>query len=144
MKWDPVGQPLWLLGRAARLFDRRVAARLRELGFSTAHVPVVRALADGSARSQTELAALARIEQPTMAEMLARMERDKLVQRSPSPVDARSTLFSLTKRALSKTGKAQRVLEQCGKEALEVLTVDEVAALGMTLQKIVDALDGSP
>lgn len=141
MKWDPVGHPVWLLGRATRLFERRVNAELRDLGFSTAHVPVLRALADGSGKSQTELAEIARIEQPTMAQMLARMERDKLVQRSPHPADGRSSLFTLTKRALAKVTQAQRVLQKCGEDALASLTQQEVATLHGLLEKITEHLE---
>nr|WP_275410201.1 MarR family transcriptional regulator [Streptomyces sp. SID14478] len=54
------------------------------------------ALAQGGAMSQKELARLARIEQPSMAQLLARMERDGLVERAPAPDDRRGSLISLT------------------------------------------------
>ena len=137
-KWDPSGHPAYLLGRAARLFERRTQDRLKKIGVSNAHIPVLRALKDGDALSQTSLAELARIEQPTMAQMLARMERDKLVQRVPNPDDGRSSLFSLTKAALAKVGDAQRTLERAGVELLAPLSPAEVATLTTILQKVVD------
>jgi hypothetical protein len=59
------------------------------LRFVEGWVPVLRALAEGGSLAQKELARLARVEQPTMAEMLARMERDRLVERHPNPDDKR-------------------------------------------------------
>lgn len=142
-KWDPTGHPAYLLGRAARLFERRMQDRLKELGLSTAHIPVIRALKDGGALSQTTLAALAHIEQPTMAQMLARMERDKLVQRVPNPADGRSRLYSLTRATLAKVADAQRVLERGGAELLAPLTAAETSALAAMLEKVVAHLEES-
>jgi DNA-binding MarR family transcriptional regulator len=99
---------------------------------------VLRALKDGNALSQTALAEIARIEQPTMAQMLGRMERDKLVQRAPNPDDGRGSLYSLTKAAVAKVGDAQRTLERAGTELLAPLSAAEVASLTTMLQKIVD------
>ena len=48
------------------------------------HLPVLRALVHGRALSQKDLAEQARVEQPTMAEMLVRMERDGVVEREPN------------------------------------------------------------
>lgn len=136
-KWDPTGHPAYLLGRAARLFERRTQERLKKLGVSNAHIPVLRALEDGGAKSQTQLAQLARIEQPTMAQMLARMERDKLVHRVPNPEDGRSSLYSLTKSALGKVTEARKALEKSGIELLAPLSATENATLATILGKIV-------
>ncbi|CAN5728509.1 MarR family transcriptional regulator [soil metagenome] len=136
-EWEPSGHPAYLLGRAARLFERRAHERLKKLGLSNAHIPVLRALRGGNAMSQTALAEVARIEQPTMAQMLARMERDKLVQRVPNPADGRSSLYSLTKSTLAKVGDAQKILEKGGLELLAPLSASENAALATILGKIV-------
>lgn len=140
-KWDPTGHPAYLLGRAARLFERRTHDRLKKLGLSNAHIPVLRALKDGDARSQTALAALAHIEQPTMAQMLARMERDELVQRVANPDDGRSSLYSLTRAALAKVSDAQRALERGGTELLAPLSAAETATLTAILEKVVAHLE---
>ena len=140
-KWDPTGHPAYLLGRAARLFERRAHGRLKELGLSNAHVPVLRALKNGEALSQTALAELAHIEQPTMAQMLARMERDKLVQRVPNPADGRSSLYSLTRTTLAKVADAQRMLERGGAELLAPLTAAETQTLTEILAKVVAHLE---
>ncbi|WP_167594419.1 hypothetical protein [Corallococcus coralloides] len=41
----------------------------------------------------------ARVEPPTVAELLSRMERDGVVQREPNPANALGGLMSLTRTA---------------------------------------------
>jgi MarR family transcriptional regulator, transcriptional regulator for hemolysin len=98
--------------RIARGLSRVGDARLRELGFATAQWPVLSMLKDGAARSQTDLARLAKVEQPTMAQLLGRMERDGLIHREPDPADRRSSLISLTDAARAKLPAGQAVLKQ--------------------------------
>ncbi len=141
LDWDPGDNAAFLLGRVARLFTRRADDRLRELGFGAAHVPVLRALKDGDAKSQTELAAFAKIEQPTMAQMLARMERDGVVRRSPNPADGRSNLYALTDRALAKVAAARGVVVRGSAELLAGLSAAEVSQLTILLQRMIANLD---
>src|SRR5262252_2229808 len=72
----PTTRPEKLVGfwinLASRTIVRVLDARLRPLGFAMSHLPVLRALAQGGALSQKELARMARVEQQTMAELLAR------------------------------------------------------------------------
>src|ERR1700760_2194851 len=89
MDLDVLSTPGHLISLAARGFARLSEARLKPLGFGVGHLPVLVALHDGPARSQRDLARFARIEQPSMAQMLARMERAGLVCRLPDPADGR-------------------------------------------------------
>ena len=77
--------PGHLISLAARGFTRLSEARLKPLGFGVGHLPVLVALRDGRASTQRDLARFAKIEQPPMAQMLARMERDGLISRAPRP-----------------------------------------------------------
>src|SRR4029077_825704 len=89
-------------GGAAGAFARLSEPRLKPLGFGVGHLPVLVALQDGQAGSQRDLARFARIEQPSMAQMLARMERDGLIIRMPDPADGRSSQISLTETARTR------------------------------------------
>ena len=71
--------PGHLISLAARGSARLSEARLKPLGFGVGHLPVLVALQDGRASTQRDLARFAKIEQPPMAQMLARMERDGLI-----------------------------------------------------------------
>ena len=89
MDLDVLSTPGHLISLAARGFARLSEARLKPLGFGVGHLPVLVALQDGRASTQRDLARFAKIEQPPMAQMLARMERDGLIQRTPDPADGR-------------------------------------------------------
>ncbi|MFT3775944.1 MAG: MarR family transcriptional regulator [Minicystis sp.] len=126
---------------ASRSILRVLDARLRPFGFAMSHLPVLRALGEGGALSQKELARLARVEQPTMAEMLARMERDDLVQRAPNPEDRRGSLTSLTRSARTRLPKAMETLMDAEREALAGFSDEEKALLVALLQRVVRNLD---
>ena len=87
MDLDVLSTPGHLISLAARGFARLSEARLKPLGFGVGHLPVLVALQDGRASTQRDLARFAKIEQPPMAQMLARMERDGLIRRAPDPAD---------------------------------------------------------
>src|SRR3954468_8212858 len=87
---DVLASPGHLISLAARGFARLSEARLKPLGFGVGHLPVLVALQEGRADTQRDLARFAKIEQPSMAQVLARMERDGLIQRTPDAADGRS------------------------------------------------------
>ena len=97
--WDLFDRPAPLVNMASRSFLRLGERRVKPHGFSIGQLPVLYLLRDGKAMSQRDLARAAKVEQPSMAQILARMERDGLVQRTPMPGDGRSQLVSLTKAA---------------------------------------------
>lgn len=127
---------------ASRTIVRALDARLRPLGFAMSHLPVLRALAEGAALSQKDLARIARVEQPTMAEMLARMERDGLVQREPNPHDKRGSLVSLTRSARQRFPKARETLLAGEREATANFSADEKTMLLTLLRRVVTNVDG--
>src|ERR1700760_3153851 len=96
MELEVLATPGHLISLAARSFARLSEARLKPLGFGLGHLPVLVALQDGQVGTQRDLARFARIEQPPMAQMLARMERDGLIRRTPDPRDGRSSRITLT------------------------------------------------
>jgi DNA-binding MarR family transcriptional regulator len=107
-----------------------------------AQVPVLTALKeDRAALTQKELAAFAQIEQPTMAQLLARMERDGLIRRLPDPADKRSSLIMLTSKASAQLEDARAVLFRGGNEALSGLTEREIATLTRLLKHVVRNLE---
>jgi MarR family transcriptional regulator, transcriptional regulator for hemolysin len=114
----------------------RGSARLRALGFATAQLPVLTALKDGARLSQIELARWARVEQPTMAQLLARMERDGLVGREPDPDDRRSSLVSLTDEARARLPAGRAILQQSNRDATRDMTDEEVRTLIGLLRRV--------
>jgi MarR family transcriptional regulator for hemolysin len=129
-----------LVNRAARLFAKEADRRLRPLGLSSGHIPVLFSLAAEPVLSQKALVQRAGIEQPTMAATLTRMERDRLVERRIDRIDARTSLFRLTPMAKSKLPHFFETLDQGNAEALAGLTAVEKEQFLNCLQKIISKL----
>ena len=134
--WEPMRTPGHYFSRIARGLARIGDARLKDLGFATAQLPVLTALKDGAALSQTELARWAKVEQPTMAQLLARMERDGIIRRDPDPRDRRASLVSLTDQARARLPAARAVLEQGNRDATAGLSPQEHDTLIDLLQRV--------
>lgn len=139
--WDPLAHPGHYFSRIARGLTRVGDARLRELGVATAQLPVLTALKDGAQLSQTELARWAKVEQPTMAQMLSRMERDGLIKRQPDPNDKRSSLISLTEKAHDALPAGRAVLRQGNVDMTKGLSTEEVATLVALLRRVLSNIE---
>jgi DNA-binding MarR family transcriptional regulator len=99
------------------------------------------ALQDGRAGTQRDLARFAKIEQPPMAQMLARMERDGLIRRTPDPVDGRMSRITLTGVAKARLPDAVAVLLRGNQEALRDFTDEEAGLLVALLTRLIANLD---
>ncbi len=136
--WQPQTMPTQLHQPGRSGFSRRIAdTRLREPGVSVSQLPVIVALKHGARLSQKELAQQTGVEQPSMAQLLARMERDGLVQREPDPSDGRSSLISLTDHAMSLLAPGRRVLSQGNREALAGFDQSEIDLLVSMLRRVI-------
>jgi len=133
--------PGHLISLAARGFTRLSEARLKPLGFGVSHLPVLIALQNGSANTQRDLARFAKIEQPPMAQMLARMERDNLIKRTPDPSDGRSSRIALTNAAKKRMPDAIAILMKGNSEAMNGFTPDEEVQLVNLLTRLISNLD---
>jgi DNA-binding MarR family transcriptional regulator len=141
MERKVLSTPGHLISLAARGFARLSEARLKPLGFGVGYLPVLVALTNGRAETQRDLTRFARIEQPSMAQMLARMERDGLIRRVPDPADGRSSLISLTETAEARLPDAFTVLFQGNREVLDGFTEEEAAQLVVLLTRLIGSLD---
>ncbi|WP_369192557.1 MarR family winged helix-turn-helix transcriptional regulator [Streptomyces sp. R08] len=137
----PSSPPTTLVNTAARVLARINDRRLRPLGLAFGQVPVLAALGQGGPLSQKELARLARIEQPSMAQLLARMERDGLVERAPDPNDRRVSLISLTAEGQAKLPLAHSALLGTNNRALDGFSPEEVDVLHGLLGRFLANLD---
>lgn len=133
--------PGHLISLAARGFARLSESRLKPLGFGVGQLPVLVALLEGNASTQRDLARFAKVEQPPMAQMLARMERDGLIQRTPDPADGRSSRIVLTRNARKRMPEAVATLFQGNREAMAGFTQDEEAQLVDLLTRLIGNLD---
>ena len=89
----------YLASQLAKGFARSLQQRAARLGFSPGQFPVLLELWAEDGLTQKQLLARVDIEQATMANTLARMARDGLIDRRPHPSDKRAQLIFLTDKA---------------------------------------------
>jgi MarR family transcriptional regulator for hemolysin len=140
-KWAQYERPGYLINRAARLLLRLADIRFRPLGLGVASFPVLSMLRTGQKLSQKELALCARIEQPSMAQLLSRLERDGMIKRSPDPGDGRSSLISITRKALGILPEVDAAVDAGNELALAGMSDDEVKTLIDLLQRLIGNLE---
>ncbi|MFB2553089.1 MarR family winged helix-turn-helix transcriptional regulator [Ensifer soli] len=99
----------YLAGLLAKSFSRALQERGRQLGFAPGQFPVLLELWAEDGLTQRQLLDRLDIEQATMANTLARMERDGLVEKRRHPDDRRSQQIFLTEKG--------RAIEAAAKEA---------------------------
>ncbi len=138
MRRDSLTSIGYLTNLAGRLLVRALE---RRLGSAAGPMPVFLALVDGKALAQKDLARLAAVEQPTMANTLARMERDGLVIGAPDPADRRSTLLRLTRIGQQRAESALAAAGAVNVLALSALEPAERATFIDMLQRVIARLE---
>ena len=99
MVFNRVDSATYLASQLAKAFSRSLQQRAADLGFSPGQFPVLMELWAEDGLTQKQLLDRVDIEQATMANTLARMDRDGLIERRPHPSDRRAQLIFLTSRA---------------------------------------------
>ncbi len=141
--WDPESTPTFWINHASRLLMRHFEERLRPLDFGMAYLRVVFALLENGALLQKELASQAHVEQPTMAALLARMQRDGLIKRDAHPSDKRASKISLSAKAKSRLPLAKARLGEVAERALSGFSKRDRKILMALLRRIVVNLTSS-
>ena len=139
-RWAPEAAPTFWVNHASRLLMRLFEQRLRPLEFGMAYLPVVMALEESGPLLQKDLAERAHVEQPTMAALLARMERDGLVAREPHLTDKRATLISLSAKARARLPSARERLTEIADRATAGFSERERATLLSLMRRMVKNL----
>jgi MarR family transcriptional regulator for hemolysin len=142
-RWNPESSPTFWVNHASRLIVRHFEQRLRPLEFGWAYLPVVVALKENGRLTQKELAEHAKVEQPTMAALLARMERDGLIARELNAKDKRSSWISLSAKAKSRLPGAMKQLAGVVELATSGLSRCECATLMAILRRMASNLEGA-
>lgn len=125
----------------ARLMAQALRERIAPLGVVPGQFAQLLALYERDGQSQAELCERVRIEQPTMANTLRRMERDGLVRRLPDPNDGRRAAVVLTERAR----ELQEALVDAARDVNVVATTgigeDELAVFMATVERLIHNLE---
>ena len=125
MNFDRMSSAGYLVNYMARLFAEGLRKRIAPLGIVPGQFPALLALWERDGLTQKELLAQVAIEQATLANTLARMERDGLIIRKEHPVDARARTIHLTEKAWAIREAAYLAAEETNAEALDRLSDGE-------------------
>jgi DNA-binding MarR family transcriptional regulator len=129
------------INHLARLMALALRDRIEPHGVVPGQFAQLLALYEEDGLSQAELCERVRIEQPTMANTLQRMERDGLVRRVPDPDDGRRALVFLTERARELEEPLVSAARAVNRSAARGIPRDEVAAFMRTLAAIIGNLE---
>ncbi|MEM5478183.1 MarR family transcriptional regulator [Pacificibacter sp. AS14] len=129
----------YLANHMARLFARGLTARIKPLGLTTGTFPALLELWEKDGLTQKELVVRLDIEQATMANTLARMERDGLIFRKKDVGDGRVQRVWLTDHARDLRGPAIQAARAENAAALSGLSEVEQSQFITLMQKVIAA-----
>lgn len=128
----------YLINHMARIFARGLTARIKPLGLTTGTFPALLELWDTDGLTQKQLVERLDIEQATMANTLARMERDGLILRKKDVSDGRLQRVWLTPQARSLQGPAIAAALEENMVELAGLSTAERQLLIELMQKVIE------
>lgn len=127
----------------ARLMERALRERIEPFGVVPGQFAQLLALYEADGLTQAELCARVQIEQPTMANTLARMERDGLITRGPHPSDRRRSLVMLTSRARELEDELVSAAHAVNAVATRGLAEHDVATVMAALAAVIENLEAT-
>ena len=131
----------FLLAKATQRWNELLAERFAAQGYGEvrpSYGSVLLPLYEEDGLRMSELAARARLSKQTMTRLIARLERDRLVERRADPSDGRAALIYLTKRARRFEPVAAVVLAELDRLVKRRLSSARVAVLKDALRELMD------
>jgi len=125
MRFEKTRSAGYLANHMARLFAHALHRRVRPHGLAPAQFMVLLELWAGDGLTQAQLVERLDVEQATMANTLARMQRDGLISRTAHPDDRRATRVWLTARARALEEPATAAAAEVNARALAGLSNTE-------------------
>jgi MarR family transcriptional regulator, transcriptional regulator for hemolysin len=142
--YHPEAFATYWINYVSRHVQRRFEKCLRPLGFGLAYVGVATELERAGPLLQKDLAKYYEVEQPTMAALLARMERDGLVCRKVHPEDRRASLVSLSAKGLAALPEVKQTLVKEARKVTDELSDSEIRTLISLLKRVARISDKNP
>jgi DNA-binding MarR family transcriptional regulator len=115
----------YLANHMARVFARALSRRIEPLGLAPGQFMVLLELWQKDGVSQKSIVQSLDVEQATIANTLARMERDGLILRRSHPADARAQTIHLTRKGRMLQPEAIACAEKVNGRALSSLGKQE-------------------
>ncbi len=125
-----------LLFLAHRSVHDELDRRLHEHGASLWNWVLLREAAHADGASQRQLAALMRIEPPTLVRQLDKLAEEGLVERRPDPDDRRVVRVIVTPAGQQRLAELHDVVHEVDDELRGILTKRDIEVLGRALPRI--------
>ena len=127
----------YLINHTARLCFKGLHEQIAPLGLAPAQFMTLLELWREDGLTQKELVERLDVEQATMANTIARMERDRLIERRPHPEDRRARSIHMTDKARSLEADAIKAAMRVNEDMLTPLTKEERKTFITLMQRII-------
>ncbi|HEX4254346.1 MAG TPA: MarR family transcriptional regulator [Streptosporangiaceae bacterium] len=135
---SPDPSALLALQRATHVTLHALGRELASLGLTAAEINVLANLADGRARTVSELGAATGSRPTTVTSVLDRLEHRGHITRGPRPGDRRAVLIELTGTGRRAAATIQQTLAGLERRALADLDPGALAGFHAVLQALVE------
>jgi len=139
MAFDKDESAGYLINHLARIFAHALAREIKPLGLAPGQFMVLLVLWREDGLTQRDLVSRLDVEQATLANTLARMERDGLVRRAPHPSDGRAQVIRLTARARQLEAGATKAAEGINRRMLAAIPPSERAGFVENMRRVIEA-----
>ncbi len=133
----------YLINQAARLTHKTMRLQLGPESPHPAYLPVLLWLREKNGQSQADLCGRAGIEQPSMAELLKRMQKDGLLTRKPDPTDSRRKQLFLTSKAKRYSSQLLAWLDAHNAAIAKEVTPADRAKFMYVLRQMISNMEGA-
>ncbi|MCR9136363.1 MAG: MarR family transcriptional regulator [Alphaproteobacteria bacterium] len=127
----------YLINHTARLCFKGLHEQIAPLGLAPAQFMTLLELWREDGLTQKELVERLDVEQATMANTIARMERDGLIERRPHPDDRRARSIYATEKAKALEVDAIKAAMRVNEDMLAPLTVEEQKKFIQLMQRVI-------
>ncbi len=137
MKFKKMESAGYLINHMARLCANELREKIAPFGLAPAQFMTLLELWNEDGLTQKELVDRLDVEQATMANTIARMQRDGLIERRPHPRDGRAQSIYITNKAKLLEIPATAAANDVNHILLSTLSEDEQQLFTKILQRLV-------
>jgi len=129
------------LSRFQRMYAKSLATRLSPYGVQPGYLTILDRLWEQDNITQKALNATMDIEQATLSNTLKRMERDKLIKRTPNKEDRRRHLIQLTEKGLSIKPTVKAAIDDLRSAVNTGLTINDRKYFRRIMRQMTEQLE---
>lgn len=128
---------LHYFNEAGVLYSEMLNSAMEKIGMKYSYRCFLRPLAENESLTQHELSEITGMKAPTISITLRKMEREGIVTREKKG-DMRLSHVSITEKGIKLYNKVQNSIKKTEKSILKGINKREIAAMNLTLEKIMN------